>query len=155
MVHIRPIEPGDVDALARMFPRLSPETIYRRFFTMVTRPRPSVLRHLAVVDHHDREALVAEVDGEIIAVARYDRLRDDPSSAEVAVLVEDAWQRHGIARMLLAELRRRAVAEGITTFTADVLSENAPVVSLVHAIAPQARVVGLGPERQVRIPLAV
>ncbi len=86
----RQIEPDDVDRLERMFFRLSPETVYRRFFSPVARPRRSVLEHLATVDHWDRDAVVAVVDDEIIAVARYDRAKDRVDAAEIAVVVEDS-----------------------------------------------------------------
>ncbi|MEA3078402.1 MAG: hypothetical protein QOF60_3310, partial [Actinomycetota bacterium] len=81
--------PDDSEALRRMFSRLSQETIYKRFFRPVKEPSAKDLAFLTNVDHGRREALVAEADGEIVAVARYDRL-GDTDEAEVAVLVEDA-----------------------------------------------------------------
>ena len=47
------------------------------------------------VDHHRHEALVAtEPDtGAIVAVARFVTDARDVSSAEVAIVVADAWQR--------------------------------------------------------------
>lgn len=151
-ITIRPIEPSDADALARLLTRLSPTSIYRRFFQASVKPSPSTLRYLATVDHHDREAVVAEVDGEIIGVARYDRVARN-GSHEVAVLVEDAWQGHGIARLLLADLSRRARHEGIDEFTAVVLAENEPVRRLIRTLSPSARFQGWGSEREAVIPL--
>ena len=40
------------------------------------------LHRFTHVDHHDRVALVATLDGEIIGIGRFDRI--DPTSAEVA-----------------------------------------------------------------------
>lgn len=148
----RPIEPDDAEALARLLTRLSPTSIYRRFFQASVKPSPTTLRFLATVDHHDREAVVAEVDGEIVGVARYDRIARN-GSYEVAVLVEDAWQRHGIARSLLAELSRRARREGIDEFTAVVLAENEPVRRLIRTLSPAAHFQGAGAEREAVIPL--
>ncbi len=137
---IRPIEPDDVERLERLFYRLSPETVYRRFFSPIARPRRSVLEHLATVDHGDRDAVVAVVDDEIVGVARYDKVAAYPNAAEIAVVVEDAWQRHHVASALMNDLATRARERGFTMFTASMLGENQPVVALVRALNPDARI---------------
>ena len=138
MVTVRPIRPDDEDRLARMFWRLSPDTVYRRFFSPVKAPRASVLRHLANVDHDLREALVAETDGEIIGVARYDCSPGDRAHAEVAVVVEDAWQRHGVASTLLRGLGETAKGHGVEAFTATMLGDNQPAARLARALSRHA-----------------
>ena len=72
VLSVRPIEPDDVDRLGRMFERLSPTTIYRRFFSPIHEASPRMLMWLTNVDHDRREALVALDGDEIVAVARYD-----------------------------------------------------------------------------------
>src|SRR5215218_1571067 len=73
-VRVRPIGPGDRDALVAAFDRLSPESRYRRFFGPVNELSPQVLDYLSRVDHVDHEALVAlDDEGAIVAVARYVR----------------------------------------------------------------------------------
>src|SRR5829696_1288986 len=100
-VSIRPIEPGDRQALVDAFHRLSPETRYRRFFGPVKELPPRVVDQLTQVDHDDHEALVALDDaGAIVAVARY--VRTAPGEAEPAVVVADDWQRRGLGGRLLA-----------------------------------------------------
>jgi GNAT superfamily N-acetyltransferase len=76
---------------------------------MTPTPRLSdrTLAYLADVDHVDREALVALAGDEIIAVARYHRM-PDTVEAEIAIVVEDAWQRRGLGRILLERLSARA-----------------------------------------------
>jgi RimJ/RimL family protein N-acetyltransferase len=152
-VELRAIEPDDVDRLEEMFFRLSPETVYRRFFAPIARPRPGVLRHFATVDHDDRDAVVAVVGDAIVGVARYDRCRDDPTQAEVAIVVEDAWQHHGIAHALLGELTRRAARHGIATFTAVVLPGNDPVLRLARQLAPDLHASFADGELALTIPL--
>lgn len=139
-VLVRPLEAGDADALRQLFLRLSPSTRHLRFFQAIQEPSPAVLHHLATVDHHVREALAAVVDGQIIGVARYDRLKDDPDRAEMAVVVEDAWQGHGVGVRLMRELSERALAEGVKSFTASVLGENRRMLDLVRTMAPQRHV---------------
>lgn len=151
---IREIEASDVDRLERLFYRLSPETVYRRFFSPVSKPRRSMLEHLAEVDHVNRDAMVAVVDDEIIGVARYDRVDGYPNAAEIAVVVEDAWQRHHVATLLTNELARRARSRGFEMFTATMLGDNQPVVSLVRALNPNARVNWDGGALSARLPLS-
>jgi GNAT superfamily N-acetyltransferase len=98
-----------------------------------------MLNHLASVDHLNRDALVALVDDEIVAVARYDRVSELPDAAEIAVVVEDDWQRHHVATELLNELSRRARERGFKMFTASMLGDNQPIVSLVRALNPNVR----------------
>ena len=131
---VRPIEPEDSEALRRMFYRLSAETVYRRFFRPVLHPTPSVLRYLCAVDHERRDALVAVApDGEIVAVARYDRL-GDTTEAEVAVVVEDGWQGQGIGARLVRRLGVLAESRGLDVFTATMLGDNRAATRLLHRI---------------------
>src|SRR6266702_6189811 len=122
-VGLRLIQPDDADRLRRLFYRLSPETVYWRFFTPVHVPREEVLEHFARVDHQRREAIVAVIDGEVAGVARYDQ-GEGTSEADTAVLVEDAWQGQGLAKVLLRRLAGVALQRGILTFTALILGEN-------------------------------
>ena len=47
VLSVREITLDDVDRLRRMFSRLSPDTVYRRFFSPVNEPRRSALVWLA------------------------------------------------------------------------------------------------------------
>jgi GNAT superfamily N-acetyltransferase len=106
-IFVRPVTPRDKRAIARGLERLSEESRYRRFFAPVHRLSDRDLAYLTEVDHHDHEALVAYAgSGEPLGVARYVRLHDEPSKAEVAVAVVDDWQGRGVATELLAFLRR-------------------------------------------------
>jgi GNAT superfamily N-acetyltransferase len=136
-VRIRPIESADKLLLAEGFERLSPETRYRRFFAPLERLSERDLRYLTEVDHHDHEALVAlDPDrGDLIGVARYVR-SEQPTEAEVAVVVGDPWHGNGVASALLERLGARAREEGIDHFVALVLSDNEDVLGLFRSLAP-------------------
>lgn len=136
---VREITLSDVDRLHRMFTRLSPATVYRRFFSPINEPRRSALVWLAAVDHGSRDALVALDGDEIVAVARYDS-RPGSSAAEVAVTVEDAWQHQGIGGHLTKRLARRAIDHGIESFLATVLADNRPALGLMRKLSPDASV---------------
>ena len=115
-----PIRADDKPQMREFLEALSPESIGFRFFGA-----PSltwVMRWSLDVDYADRFALVAVSGESIIAHAAYIRTRDD--RAEVAFLVADAWQGHGIATILLAHLASIAQMHDITTFTAEVLPHN-------------------------------
>jgi RimJ/RimL family protein N-acetyltransferase len=134
---LRPVRPDDKRLLAQAFERLSPETRYRRFFAPLERLSDQDLRYLTEVDHHDHEAIVAvnPENAAIIGVARYVR-SDPPTEAEVAVVVGDPWQGHGVATALLQRLVVRAREEGIDRFVALVMSDNDEALDLFRNLAP-------------------
>jgi GNAT superfamily N-acetyltransferase len=132
---VRPIVEDDAERLCRMFDRLSPLTVYRRFFSPIPRPRCSVLRHLATVDHERREALVALEGDEIVAVARYDAPAGG-TRAEIAVTVEDEWQHRGLGSELLGLLATTALERGIDAFVASMLAENRPAIQFLQHFVP-------------------
>jgi GNAT superfamily N-acetyltransferase len=132
------LEPSDREPLLRLFYRLSPETLYRRFMSPVARPEQVPVDRLLDVDHRDREAIVAVADGEIVGVARYFR-QPGSDTAEMAVVVADAWQRQGLATRMLGALAERASAVGIQWFTMTMLADNRPILGLVRRVDPSAR----------------
>jgi GNAT superfamily N-acetyltransferase len=143
---VRPIEPGDRDALAEGFERLGPESRYTRFLAPMGRLSEGTLRYLTEVDHHDHEALVAlkPDTGEGIGVARFVRLEDDPCAAEFAVTVADDWHGRGVGTALLTLLAERAREEGVDRFRALMLSSNRPVSELLGLFG-EPRVLERGP----------
>ena len=133
-VRVRPIEPGDRDALAAAFERLSAESRYRRFLGPVERLGPSMLSYLTEVDHRDHEALAAfDPGGDLVGVGRY--VRDGGgATAEAAVTVADEWQNRGLGTALTALLAERALDEGVGTFTASMLAENRDMLELLASV---------------------
>jgi RimJ/RimL family protein N-acetyltransferase len=135
---VRPIQPDDRAELAAGMRRLSPESRYRRFFTPTSELTESQLTYLTEVDHHDHEALVAVEPGTEhgIGVARFIRSPEDSERAEVAVAVADSWQGQGVATALLDRLAERARAEGVRRFSAEILSDNRPMLELIEEVGP-------------------
>ena len=122
-VHLRPIRQDEGPKLLELYDRLSPESLYFRFFAIPDKDR-SKAEYLAHVDYADRYALVAEAGGALVAVARWERLGAEPGHAEVAFTVADALQGRGLGTLLFARLAELARARGITAFDAEVLPEN-------------------------------
>ncbi len=133
---VRPVEPDDDQRVRRLFDRLSAESIYRRFFTLFPAPPASVLRRLTVVDHRDHEALAVLDGDEIVAIASWDRPADAADEAEIAVLVEDAWQHKGLGRALVRMLTGEAARSGIAVLNATVLADNHPARHLATTASP-------------------
>jgi GNAT superfamily N-acetyltransferase len=134
-VEVRPLAEDDGERLRRLFFRLSPLSVYRRFLSPLARPTEEGLRRLLDVDHCDREALAALWADEIVAVARYAR-QPGAEVAEIAIVVADDWQRDGLARLLLERLAGVAQLRGIGRFQATVLGENSGALRLVRRVFP-------------------
>jgi RimJ/RimL family protein N-acetyltransferase len=100
---------------------------------------PTELRYLTEVDHHDHEAMVAiDTDtGRLIGVMRYIRMATRSDEAELAALVVDDWQRHGVATALLDELAAHALRDGIERFRAIVSPENSPAIAALRRLGAQ------------------
>ncbi|MBI3636032.1 MAG: GNAT family N-acetyltransferase [Candidatus Rokubacteria bacterium] len=161
-VLVRAIRPDDADRLTALYQRLSRQTIYQRFFTVMPRLPIEWARQLADVDYAHRLALVAERDGtrgvELVAVARYEPDSDagagvaDPDTGagvadldtgagvaqpgaravqEVAAVVEDVFQGHGLGTHLLDALLAAGEARGIHRFCAYLLGENRRMAGLL------------------------
>ena len=120
---VRPIRPDDASRLVAFHGKLSTRSVYLRFFTVHPTLSETEVRRFTTVDYVDRLALVAMVEDRLIAVARYDRA-PGATEAEVAFVVADDYQHHGIGSTLLDDLADAARARGVTAFRADTLAEN-------------------------------
>lgn len=123
---IRALRPDDCERMAEAFGKLDPETIYTRFFAPKERVTEADLRLIREMDFDTRVALIATLpqDGKETVIASSSYSRIDARTAEVAFVVEEDYQRLGIARRLLDYLGRIAVERGLTAFTAEVLPRN-------------------------------
>jgi len=127
-LRLRPAQPEDGDSVVEFFHRLTPESRYLRF------------QGAAKVDLHTVQpfvgaafpeglSLVAEREGEIVALATFARLRD-PHRAEVAFAVSDELQGRGAGTRLLERLAAHAGAAGIEEFVAFVLPQNVAMLKV-------------------------
>src|SRR5437899_5669569 len=120
-VHVRPIRPEDDRVLMESFRRLSPQTVYQRFFTNMAEMTPAMARYLANAHYVNRMALIAETGSEFLGVARYERT-EDPDVVELGLVIVDEWQNRGLGRIMLREILEVAKKNGIHRFRADVLA---------------------------------
>jgi acetyltransferase len=131
---LRQIRPEDEPALTALYERLSPQTAYQRFFTVMRRLPPDWVHILANVDYDRRMAIVAlGPDGDLIGVARY--IYDERAQeAEIAIVIEDRWQGRRLGTRLLGELVGYAEARGIRRFRAYVLADNLRMFKLIGRV---------------------
>lgn len=152
-VRIRPYGVTDDQRLRRMSERVTPTSLYRRFFTGTPKIPETYVRALHRLDHWDHEAMVALADDEMVGIAEYVRNRQVPCRAELAVLVADPWQRHGLARLLVTFLAQTAGLRGITEFDADVIPGNTGAMSAVRVGWPAVRPRHVDGSARFRLPL--
>jgi len=135
-VHLRAIRPDDKERLRIAFERLSPRSVYRRFFHPVTALTPAMLRQLTELDFRNHVGLVLSVEDEtgerLIAVARFVRVAPRSERAEFAITVADDYQNRGAGTLLLQQLVRIARAGGVRELVADVLEDNREMLEVIR-----------------------
>ncbi|HSB23063.1 MAG TPA: GNAT family protein [Burkholderiaceae bacterium] len=135
-VTIRAMRADDRERLVAAFHKLDPGTVYTRFFSFVKEIPAASLAHVDEVDFDHFGALVVTTgsgdDEIVIGGASYivDASITDGKAAEVAFTIEEDYQGQGLASQLLALLTTIARRHGVTRFEADVLSGNAPMLTV-------------------------
>jgi acetyl coenzyme A synthetase (ADP forming)-like protein len=123
-VHVA--RPPDGGALRAFFERLSPDSRYRRFFS-VSVPRQELITRLcdSADPHAGLTLLVTRTwEGEPRVIAAGSYLAVDEKTAEVAFAVDDAFHGKGLATLLLERLALLAVGHGFTRFWAVTHADN-------------------------------
>ncbi|MCP4041731.1 MAG: GNAT family N-acetyltransferase [Gammaproteobacteria bacterium] len=138
-IRFRPIHPADEDMMRELFYTFSPETVYHRFFSRLKSMPHTKLREFVNIDYVNDMALVGVVREDmhemIVAVGRY-ALDNSTNAAEVAFVVKDNWQHHGLGISMFEQLLEIARKRGIVKFTADVLADNSTMLHIFHNCAP-------------------
>jgi GNAT superfamily N-acetyltransferase len=137
---IRSVCEADMAALGDFFAGLSPQSRYLRFFAPVT-PGPELLRRMSGGDGHT-DAVIAVRDGVIIGHAMAADLAGPRGlrTADVGVVVADAWQGLGVGSALMRALITSALARGVTSLTMEVLPGNRKMRAIIASWWPAARV---------------
>ena len=140
-VLIRPIESDDEPALRAFHQTLSLETVYSRYFNVFDASQRTTHERLYGVCHPQplREwVLVAEVAvaGGGRAIAGVGRLskRNRGDDAEVALLVDDAYQRRGIGLALMRRLVATAKERHFTQLRAEILLYNTAMQRMARKV---------------------
>ncbi len=130
-VTVRPIRPEDEPLLVQFHQTLSEESVYFRYFHLMTlshRIAHDRLTRICFVDYDREMALVVDQknrDGthEILGVGRLSKSHG-VNAAEFAMLISDVYQKQGIGTQLLEQLIQVGRDEGLDYITAEILHEN-------------------------------
>jgi acyl-CoA hydrolase/GNAT superfamily N-acetyltransferase len=144
IAHFRAIKPSDEDEMRRLFYRFSDQSVYYRYFSPIKMMPHMKMQEYVNVDYKKIMSIVGIIEESgaehIIAEARYVRLKDS-SFADVAFIVEEKYQGTGIGSYLFRKLAKIARKRGIEGFTADVITDNKPMLKVfeksefpVHAV---------------------
>ena len=133
-IGVRPIRLADGDQLAGLHARLSPDSIYRRYFGFKSMLSPAEILRFTGISEEWRFALVGvRSSGELAGVARYEG-QAGGTDAEIALIVDDALHHLGLGSRLLQRLVDVAAVSGLTSLTAVVLASNMPMLHLLTAL---------------------
>ena len=136
---MRPVQPQDGPMLNAMVERLSSWAKYYRFHAGVHHLPANQSHYMSCVDqkHHVAFVLTTKIDERehIIADARYvvDKNSAD-DSAEFSIVVEDHWQRFGLAEHAMRTLIAAAGYRGLCWLHGDILAENCPMLALMKRL---------------------
>jgi acyl-CoA hydrolase/GNAT superfamily N-acetyltransferase len=135
--HIRVIKPTDESMMRDLFYNLSEESVYFRYFS----PRRSMphknLQQYVNLTEEEGMSIVATVgpreNRKIIAEARY-MVEAAKGHPDVAFMVDENYQRRGIASALLHYLIEIAQERGFPGLKADVLFSNHPMMAVFEKL---------------------
>jgi len=132
---LRPVLPQDDLLLAELVAGLSAEARRNRFFGAVNLSLAH-LRQMSNVDYRQQMGLVVttQLHGRerVVADARYCIEAGGGNGAELALMVDERWQRQGLGQWALQSLQQAASQAGLTWLHGAVQCGNGPMLSLVQ-----------------------
>jgi acetyltransferase len=134
---VRPVRHDDGELEEAFVCALSLESRYQRMLGGGTKVTPECIDYMTHIDYHRHMAfaVTAVIGGveQFIGVARY-VVDASTLSADVALVVADAWQGEGLGRRLLETLLEYAQREGLRGAVGSVLATNAAMLRLARSI---------------------
>ena len=155
-VMIRAIKPTDESLLREMFYRLSQDTVYKRFSGIVKYMPHENLQRFCTVDYRREMSLVATTQRtgieRIVGLATYS-LDAKTGFAEIAMVVDDAFQGRGIGKRLMRRITKVAKERGFKGFTAFTTGYNGPMIRVFESAGYPVEATSQGSDYTLRIPL--
>lgn len=132
-VLLRPVKISDEPLLKEFFYDLSDQSLERRFMSVRHDIPHRQLQDLVIINYTQEIVILATIKQEykelILGVGQYN-IDESSHTAEVAFVVRDDYQNRGIGAILLSYLTYLAKRRGLLGFTAEVLTENRPMLHL-------------------------
>jgi len=130
---LRPVRISDEPLLKEFFYSLSDQTIYKRFMSIRTDMPHERLQEFVVIDY-SKEMTILAVKQEgprevVLGIGQYG-INEQNHTAEVALVVRDDYQNKGVGKVLLRYLTQLAKKQGLLGFTAEVFTNNQPMLHL-------------------------
>src|SRR5258705_8069867 len=133
-MRIRSLHSSEDRPIRMLHARLSPRTRYLRFLSPIPTLPDALVRRLACVDYRRRLAVVAEDEAAgsagVVALASFSAV--DATTAELAVVVQDDWQRQGVGTALVSMLLDAAEKRGFDRFVATIPADNSIIRRLLN-----------------------
>jgi len=142
-MRIRPARITDGPLLEEAYERMSEESRYLRFFSARSKLGPRLVESLTHIDHENHfawgvfdPAEPSSLGGDSgLAVGSARLIRDtDPTSAEAALAIVDAYQGRGIGRFLIELLAATAADVGARTLRFEILRQNRGMIGLISGM---------------------
>ncbi len=128
LVDFRPVRQADREIIQHGMSELSLKSRYFRFFTPIAKLSDAQLQYFTEVDQQNHIAWIALAHDEPghpgLGIARFIRMRNQPTMAEFAVVVLDSHQHRGLGTVLMAVLYKMASIKGMETLRGFILPEN-------------------------------
>jgi acetyltransferase len=144
-VTIRPIQAEDEPLMIKFHQELSDHSVYLRYFQMVglsQRTAHDRLTRVCFIDYDREMALVAEQrdphtdERRIVGLGNLSRVRGR-NEGEVAVIVSDGYQGHGLGTELVRRLVHVARAEKMARVVGSTMFENKPTIAMLKRVGFQ------------------
>jgi acyl-CoA hydrolase/GNAT superfamily N-acetyltransferase len=134
---LRPVKITDEPLLKSFFYSLSDRSLYTRFMTARKDMPHEKLQEYTVIDYTKEMVILAVVKREeqetVVGLAEY-YMDEEDLSANVAFTVRDDHQNKGIGTELLTYIVYIARREGLKSLTAEVLTENRPMMRVFQKL---------------------
>ncbi|WP_436776454.1 bifunctional acetate--CoA ligase family protein/GNAT family N-acetyltransferase [Yinghuangia sp. YIM S09857] len=130
MLRLAPPLPSDETAVRVLFEGLSPDSLHMRFFGDSRRAAAETAQRVCALTAAEGGALLAWRGSDVVGVVEF--YRTAPEEAELAVTVADAWHHRGVGTLLIEHLIDVARSQGVRRWTADVLSDNRPMLRVLQ-----------------------
>ena len=132
--------------MARFHATLSDRSVYLRYFHMLpldTRIAHERLARICAIDQDHELALVATQEREILAVGRLVKT-DRENEVELAVIISDKNQGHGLGTEMVQRLVEIARSANVSRVTADILGENRQMIEICRRLGFRLEYAGDG-----------
>jgi acyl-CoA synthetase (NDP forming)/GNAT superfamily N-acetyltransferase len=126
---VREVRASDRTALLALHAAASDASIYLRFFSLNRSAAEAFVERVSSPSA-GTWSLVAETRGRLVGIATASV--GAQGEAEVALLVDEQTHGLGVGTLLLEHLAAWSLARGVSTFSADVLAENHPMLRVFH-----------------------